>query len=171
MRVLCTPDFKKEYNRLIRKNKYKDLRALLVAMFKDAEPGDVESGSRIFAIPNRPYIKKRLGGSGKFRLDYIFLSDKNEVCLLFVYSKKDLEDLDIEKRKSLLKDFVQRYKDNDLSEIHFDGNGIKMKGLAKSKVVGSIPTSTSIITVILKPKLTRPPIAIWFIELKICACT
>jgi hypothetical protein len=71
MEFYCLSDFKAEFDKLCKKNSYKELPQDLIDYFFGKKITDVLSGTRLNQSDTVPYIKKRLSGSGGFRLYYL----------------------------------------------------------------------------------------------------
>ena len=87
MNLLCTERFKSEFERLKRKKPYRNLQQELIDYFIDKETSDLENGSRINGNDINAYIKKRLEGSGGYRVYYYIITAKGNVYLMFVHPK------------------------------------------------------------------------------------
>ena len=88
MEVFCTNDFYQEYNKLSKKNSYKDIESEIIKHFFDKEAIELCNGT---LLNNRsevnPYIKKRLKGKGGFRIYYYIYITDDKLYLLFVHPK------------------------------------------------------------------------------------
>ena len=72
MKVFSTPEFKSEFEKLIRKNAYKYLSEEIISCYLgDKLIEDCLEGTKLNGHSPNPFIKKRLGGSGGSRL-YLF---------------------------------------------------------------------------------------------------
>lgn len=88
MEIHCTPEFKAEFEGLLKKKSYYSIQAELIAYFfgrKKAE--DLMSGTNLNNNLSTPFIKKRLGGRGGYRVFYLLIINKEKVCLGFVHPK------------------------------------------------------------------------------------
>lgn len=88
MKLFCIEEFKIQFEKLIAKKSYKDLEQDIIDFFFDKTMADVCSGTRLNASNETPYIKKRLNGSGGFRLYYYVLIKNDCLYLMFVHPKK-----------------------------------------------------------------------------------
>ncbi len=87
MNLFCIEDFKIEFERLIKKRSYQSLQDELIAYFFIKEVKDVISGTRLNGSSDTPLIKKRLDGSGGFRVYYLLLIIKNNLYFMYVHPK------------------------------------------------------------------------------------
>jgi hypothetical protein len=76
MTILCIEDFKVEFEKLKKKNSYSSIEEDIIEYFFDKEKQQLTSGTRLNNSDDTPYIKKRLNGSGGFRI-YFLLIIKN----------------------------------------------------------------------------------------------
>ncbi|RFS16082.1 hypothetical protein [Emticicia sp. C21] len=87
MDIYCIEEFKNEYERLIRKKSYKELEKEIIEHFLLGDPQSIITGKRLNNSADRPYIKKRLDGSGGYRV-YFYAVIYNEcIYLMFVHPK------------------------------------------------------------------------------------
>lgn len=114
-----TETFKEEYDKLIRKNSYKELSKFIISELID---GNIELGTVLnINNPGTPFIKRRINGRGGYRLYLVLLKLKNKVILGFVHPKKGTfgyENITTEKIKLILKDIIESTKENNLYKIN-----------------------------------------------------
>ena len=77
MTILCLEDFKIQFEKLKKKNSYSSIERDVIDYFFNKEIHHLSSGIRLNNSDDTPYIKKRLNGSGGFRV-YFLLVIKNE---------------------------------------------------------------------------------------------
>jgi hypothetical protein len=87
MNLYCIADFKIEFEKLIKKRSYRSLQEQLISYFFGKEVNDVISGTRLNGSSDTPLIKKRLDGSGGFRVYYLLLIIKDSLYLIYVHPK------------------------------------------------------------------------------------
>ena len=87
MGLFCTERFKAEFEKLKNKKPYRGLEAEIIEYFVGAELSVLMSGTRLNGNNPNPYIKKRLEGSGGYRVYYLLISAKGDVYLIFVHPK------------------------------------------------------------------------------------
>ncbi len=75
MTILCLEDFKVQFDKLKKKNSYSSIEADIIEYFSNKEIQQLTSGTRLNNSDNTPFIKKRLNGSGGFRI-YFFIDHK-----------------------------------------------------------------------------------------------
>ena len=83
MQLFCTHLFKKEYEKLLKNKSYRSIEPEIINAFFEKEVSEVNNGTRLNFSEDVPYIKKRIGGRGGFRI-YFLLIIKNE-CLYFMF--------------------------------------------------------------------------------------
>lgn len=87
MDIFCTHEFYTVYLGLAKQKAYRELGDELAEYFfrKDAE--DLESGRRLNGNCPIPYIKKRIEGSGGYRIYYLLQISESKSLLLFIHPK------------------------------------------------------------------------------------
>jgi hypothetical protein len=68
MNIFCLEDFKEEFEKLKKKNSYASIEQDIIDYFFNKDIKDLLSGTRLNNSNDTPYIKKRLKGSGGFRI-------------------------------------------------------------------------------------------------------
>lgn len=110
-----TETFKNEYDKLVRKNSYKDLGESIITELLE---GNIELGTVLnFSNPNQPFIKRRVNGRGGFRLYLLILKLKDRVIIGYVHPKRGtlgVPNVTKDKIKLILKDIIDSTKNNDL---------------------------------------------------------
>lgn len=91
MKLFCLEDFKAEFEKLKKKNSYSSIEKDILEYFFNKEIESLKSGSRLNNSDDTPYIKKRLGGSGGFRVYFLLIIKKESVYLMFVHPKTGSE--------------------------------------------------------------------------------
>lgn len=120
MKVFSTPEFKSEFEKLIRKNSYKYLSDEIISSYFDKKIEDCMDGTKLNGHSPNPFIKKRLGGSGGARLYLVAVIRDDSIYLSFIHPKSGAlgyENITNTKRTQLLNDVVQCIKNNDLYEV------------------------------------------------------
>ena len=129
MKLFCIEEFKIQFEKLITKKSYKELEQDIIDFFFDKTVSDVCSGTRLNASNETPYIKKRLNGSGGFRLYYYILIKNDCLYLMFVHPKKGVygsPNITDESKSYLYKQVLHCIKENELFEVLRDENGEKL---------------------------------------------
>ncbi|WP_338230212.1 type II toxin-antitoxin system RelE/ParE family toxin [Algoriphagus taiwanensis] len=100
---MLTPDFKKFFKRLFKKypSLKDDLLKLIQKLEKDYKIG-TPLGSNLFKI-RISISSKNKGKSGGARVIYFFVSKQNEIYLIHIFDKSELESLPKETFVDLLK--------------------------------------------------------------------
>lgn len=87
MELFCLDDFKVEFEKLKSKKSYRTLESEIINYFFEKDVKQLSSGTRLNQSDEAPYIKKRLGGSGGFRVYYLLLIKNGKLYLMFVHPK------------------------------------------------------------------------------------
>ncbi|NCO56007.1 MAG: hypothetical protein COS14_03965 [Bacteroidetes bacterium CG02_land_8_20_14_3_00_31_25] len=87
MEIYCIEDFKVEYEKLISKKSYSSLNQDIIDYFFGKPFQELCSGTRLNNNDETPYIKKRLGGRGGFRVYFLLILKGERLYLMFVHPK------------------------------------------------------------------------------------
>lgn len=87
MTILCLEDFKIQFEKLKKKNSYCSIEQDIIDYFFNKEIHQLLTGTRLNNSADTPYIKKRLNGSGGFRLYFLLLIKDEKLILLFLHPK------------------------------------------------------------------------------------
>jgi hypothetical protein len=120
MKIFSTPEFKIEFEKLIRKNSYKYLSEELISSYFEKNIEDCLDGTKLNGHSPNPFIKKRLGGSGGARLYLMAVITGNSIYFSFIHPKSGAlgyENISNSKKTQLLKDVVECVRNNDLYEV------------------------------------------------------
>lgn len=88
MELYCLEDFKVEFEKLKSKKAYKTLEQEIINYFFGKTTQELCSGTRLNNSDDSPYIKKRLGGRGGFRVYFLLLIKNESLYFMFVHPKK-----------------------------------------------------------------------------------
>jgi hypothetical protein len=138
MVIYCINDFKKAFDDLMKKRAYRSLEGDIIKYFFDKKTEDLLSGKRLNLQQDAPYIKKRLEGSGGFRVYFLIkIVDKN-LYLMFVHPKTGSEGSDNitdESKAKIYKEVLDCIKNNDLYKLTLSDDKTKINFIKeKSKV-------------------------------------
>lgn len=117
MKIFSTPEFKSEFEKLIRKNSYIYLHAEIIQCYFDKKIEECLSGVKLNGHSPNPFIKKRLNGSGGSRLYLFAFTLDNSIYLSFIHPKSGnlgYENVSNIKKTQLINDIVDCIKNNDL---------------------------------------------------------
>lgn len=132
MDIFCLKRFKDAYEDLSKKKSYKGLEKELIDYFFNKEISQLLSGKRLNNSLNEPYIKKRVDGSGGFRIYYLVLIKNENVYLMFVHPKTGSdgsENITNESKALIYKEILDCIKTNNLYKLSLIENGTKIKFL------------------------------------------
>ena len=87
MTIYCIESFKNALEKLSKKKPYKSLEQEIISYFFNKPVAELISGTRLNNSNTEPYIKKRLDGSGGFRLYFLILIKNDNLYLMFVHPK------------------------------------------------------------------------------------
>lgn len=121
MKVFSTPEFKNEFEKLIRKNAYKYITEEIITTYLlHNELKNCLIGTKLNGHSPNAFIKKRLGGSGGSRM-YLLVVIKNEaIYLSFIHPKSGAlgyENISNNKKTQLLNNLEFCIKKNDLFKL------------------------------------------------------
>lgn len=125
MEIFCLDDFKVEFDKLKKKNSYSTIEGDIIEYFFKKEITQLMSGTRLNNSDDTPYIKKRLSGSGGFRVYFLLIIKDEKIYLMFVHPKTGslgYENITDESKALLYKRVLESIKTNNLYKITVDKN-------------------------------------------------
>ena len=125
MKLFCIEDFKIEFEKLKKKNSYSTIEKDIIEYFFNKEIQELLSGTRLNNSDTAPYIKKRLKGSGGFRVYFLIIIKEDTTYLMFVHPKTGslgYENITDESKTLLYKKVLDCIKDNKLLMITVENN-------------------------------------------------
>jgi len=128
MNIFCLKRFKDAFDKLSKKNSYKELEKQLIDYFFNKEISLILNGTRLNNSVNKPFIKKRLEGSGGFRIYFLALIKNENIYLMFVHSKTGSEGSDNitpESKALIYKEVLECIKSNNLYKLNLSKDGSK----------------------------------------------
>ncbi len=104
LKIIVLDNFTKEVKKLAKRYKQiaSDLKELEALLLEDAKNG-VHLGGRCYKI-RLANSSIPTGKSGGFRVIYYYLDEQNNIYLMSIYAKSDLENISDEKIIEILKD-------------------------------------------------------------------
>lgn len=120
MKLFCLAEFRAEFDKLRKKNSYASIEKDILQYFFDKTVDDLKSGVRLNNSDETPYIKKRLNGSGGFRIYYLLIIKGDSVYLLFVHPKTGslgYDNITDESKALLYKRVLECISTNDLYAV------------------------------------------------------
>ncbi len=104
LKIIVLDNFAKEVKKLAKRYKQiaSDLKELKALLLEDAKSG-VHLGGRCYKI-RLANSSIPTGKSGGFRVIYYYLDEQNNIYLMSIYAKSDLENISEEKIIEILKD-------------------------------------------------------------------
>ena len=132
MEIFCIEDFKIQFEKLKKKSSYSSIEEDIIAYFFGKEIAQLTSGTRLNNSDDTPYIKKRLNGSGGFRIYFLLLIKAGKVYLVFLHPKTGSLGYDniTDKSKAVLyKRTLDGIKTNNLYEVTVSNSKLVFKKL------------------------------------------
>ena len=123
MEIYCLKDFKIEFERLISKRSYRALEEEIISYFFDKTSQELASGARLNNSDDTPYIKKRLRGSGGYRVYFLLILKNESLYLMFVHPKTGslgYENIKDASKSLLYKRVLACIKSSDLYKLKLD---------------------------------------------------
>lgn len=137
MELYCLEDFKDAVEKLSRKKPYAAVEQVILDYYWGKSVEEVKSGTNLNNSDTAPYIKKRLEGSGGFRIYFLVLIRNDSVYLLYIHPKTGPdggENITDEAKKTFYKKIVACIKaDEGLYEVKADSSGKKILFSTKAK--------------------------------------
>jgi hypothetical protein len=87
MIVYCTEDFKRAVESFRRKPSYDEIDQLVIEYVFNNKIENLKTGVNLNKSDKIPFIKKRLGGRGGFRIYKLLKLESQEVYLIYIYPK------------------------------------------------------------------------------------
>jgi len=130
MTIFCLEDFKVQFEKLKKKNSYSSIEGDIIEYFFDKEIQQISSGTRLNNSDDTPYIKKRLNGSGGFRIYFLLLMKDENIYLMFLHPKTGslgYENITDDSKALLYKKVLECIKTNNLYQVSVEKNKLVFK--------------------------------------------
>ena len=117
MNIYCIESFKNAFEKLIGKKPYKSLESEIIAYFFDKAISELISGTRLNNSLTEPFIKKRIEGSGGFRIYFLIIIKNGDLYFMFVHPKTGsdgADNIDDEYKARLYKNVLNCIKTKNL---------------------------------------------------------
>jgi hypothetical protein len=128
MTILCIEDFKLAFEKLKKKNSYASIEADIINYFFDKDIQELVSGTRLNNSDTTPYIKKRLKGSGGFRVYFLLIIKDENLYLMFLHPKTGslgYDNITDDSKALLYKKVLECIKTKNLFELRVEKEKIK----------------------------------------------
>ena len=125
MNIFCLGDFISQFQKLQKKKSYSSIEDDIIGYFFNKEIHQLTSGSRLNNSDGTPYIKKRLSGSGGFRVYFLLIIKKNNLYLMFLHPKTGslgYENITDDSKALLYKNVLESIKTKNLYEVTIENN-------------------------------------------------
>lgn len=130
MKIFCLEDFKVQFEKLKKKNSYSSIEGDIIEYFFKKEIADLMSGTRLNNSDDTPYIKKRLNGSGGFRIYFLLVKKDENIYLMFLHPKTGslgYDNISDDSKVLLYKKVLESIKTNNLYKVSVDKNKLVFK--------------------------------------------
>ena len=130
MTIFCLEDFKVQFEKLKKKNSYSSIEGDIIEYFFNKEIQQLISGTRLNNSDDTPYIKKRLNGSGGFRIYFLLVIKNEKIYLMFLHPKTGslgYENITDDSKALLYKKVLESMKINNLYEVTVDNSKLIFK--------------------------------------------
>lgn len=130
MTIFCLEDFKIQFEKLKKNNSYSSIEKDIIEYFFDKEISQLASGTRLNNRDDIPYIKKRLNGSGGFRIYFLLVIKNERVYLMFLHPKTGslgYENITDDSKALLYKKVLEGIQTNNLYELTIINNKLSFK--------------------------------------------
>jgi hypothetical protein len=127
MTILCLEDFKIQFEKLKKKNSYLSIEKDIIDYFFEKEVNELISGTRLNNSAETPYIKKRINGSGGFRVYFLLVIKDEKLYLMFLHPKTGsmgYDNISDELKYLLYKKVLENILNNELYILSVDENRI-----------------------------------------------
>lgn len=137
MDFFCTDLFKKEYEKLIKRNSYNDLESILCVLFSKTLYTEVISmrGSSLYGPEHLAFYKKRVFKPSEYRLYFVGDTEEEKIYCYFIHPKRGTlgyENININHQKKIHIDAMSLRK-GELLEMY--------KVLVKEEKLAFLPIS------------------------------
>ena len=137
MHLYCLADFKEAVGSLAKRKAYATVEQTIIEHFCGKTVEQVRSGTVLNNSDAVPYLKKRLEGSGGFRVYFLLLIKNDCLYLMYVHPKTGpagSENITDEAKKAFYKKVLACIKaDNGLYHVAADATGRKLLFSVKKK--------------------------------------
>lgn len=137
MTIHCTEEFKSQVENLEKSRAYRSIREDVSEYFHGKAISEVSSGTRLNNSDATPYIKKRINGSGGFRLYFLILIQEENIYLMFIHPKtgpEGAENISDEAKARIYKDVLAAIQSHTLYNVDTNDGTLKF-----AKIVSSVP--------------------------------
>jgi hypothetical protein len=127
MTILCIEDFKIQFEKLKKKNSYSSIEKDIIDYFFGKEVNELISGTRLNHSAETPYIKKRINGSGGFRVYFLLIIKDEKIYLMFLHPKTGsmgYDNITDESKSLLYKKVLDNILNNQLYLLSVEENRI-----------------------------------------------
>lgn len=87
MTICCTFEFKRIYDKLVKKNSHADLEQVIIDWISGKSIADFRAATVLNGNSPNPFLKKRLNGSGGYRIYYALIASHQLVISSAIHPK------------------------------------------------------------------------------------
>lgn len=126
MDVYCIEEFKAAFEKLKSNNSYRNISKLIIQHFFDKTVEELKNGIRLNGHSEIPFIKKRLDGSGGFRIYFLLVIKNDSLYLTFLHPKtgsKGYKNIDKKFKTYLLKEVHKCIENKSILKVEKNKKG------------------------------------------------
>lgn len=125
MNIFCTPSIKIDIDAFSKKGSYKNLKKELFLFFNLIIKGNKSYGLKLNGSSPNPFYKKRINGSGGYRIYYYAFEIKGFIFLVALHpksGKKGKSNLSAGEIKEAQESFISCYESKNYFKVLLDKN-------------------------------------------------
>ena len=125
MTIYSLKDFKVSLEHLRKKNAYRSIEADLIELLFDKTVEELKAGTCLNQSNETPYIKRRINGSGGYRVYYLLIIREDNLYLMYIHPKTGpfgSPNLKSEAITDLYKEVLKAITDDDLYLVTLSEN-------------------------------------------------
>ncbi len=125
MNVYCISEFKDQFDKLIKKKSYLALEQEIVDYVFCKQISELHTGTNLNQNNKTPFIKKRISGSGGYRIYYLLVIRKNNLYLAYIHPKTGSlseDNLSVKDIKNLQRRMLESISNNCLFQLSLSEN-------------------------------------------------
>jgi hypothetical protein len=129
MKIFCLADFKVAFEKLQSNKSYRSIESEVIGYFFGKSVQELSSGTLLNNSSETPYIKKRLGGRGGFRVYFLLIIKDESAFLMYLHPKTGslgYENVTDDSKAYLYKKVLECIKSKELYRLSLDKVGEKI---------------------------------------------
>ena len=120
MTICCTHEFKRIYDKLVKKNSHADLEQAIIDWLFTKTATELRAATALNGNSPNPFLKKRLNGSGGYRIYYSLIASQKLVISSALHPKTNYlgkSTLSSSEIAAAIDDVAESYMNRDLFEL------------------------------------------------------